>query len=369
MLANGIMLKKERKYLDEVKTMKNKWLYFSLVVVVGMFLFVGCAKGENKSEKIAETTEANYKVEKKEGLKVIATIFAPYDFARQIAGEYGTVSMLEPPASESHSFEPTPQDIINIQNCDVFIYIGGESESWVQDLLQDIDTSKVKVISCMDFVSLYEEELVEGMEEETETGNEWHAIKEKNHKETEEDEHEHEYDEHIWTSPKNAIKIVKGLQSVFAEIDKKHAKEYEANGASYIKKLEKLDGEFRETVKNGKLDTIVFGDRFPLRYFVEEYGLKYYAAFPGCSEQTEPSASTTAFLIDTVREKKIPVVFYLELSNEKIADTICESTGAKKMLFHSCHNITKDDFQAGVTYLDLMQNNVDALKDALEVKQ
>ena len=362
----AMMLIAYKGRLRRGKKMKNRWLYFSLVIVVGMFLFAGCGKGENKNEQIAETTEANHKAEKKEGLKVIATIFAPYDFARQIVGEYGTVSMLEPPASESHSFEPTPQDIINIQNCDVFIYIGGESESWVQDLLQDIDTSKVTVISCMDFVSLYEEELVEGMEEETETGNEWDTIKGEKEEETEE---EQEYDEHIWTSPKNAIKIVEGLQKVFAQTDKKHAKEYEENGASYIEKLEKLDAEFRETVKNGKLDTIVFGDRFPLRYFVEEYGLKYYAAFPGCSEQTEPSASTTAFLIDTVREKKIPVVFYLELSNEKIADTICESTGAKKMLFHSCHNITKDDFQAGVTYLDLMQNNVEALKEALEVKQ
>lgn len=306
------------------------------VMLIGCVCMTGCGK-KTQSDK--------------EGINVVTTKFASYDFARAVVGDKGNVTMLLPPASESHTYEPTPQDIISIQNADLFVYNGGESETWVDEVLKDIDTSKVKVISCMDMVTLYEEETVEGMqaEEEEEEGEEGEEV---------------EYDEHVWTSPMNAKKIVEGIEKEVAEIDAANKDTYLENAASYEQKLDKLDSEFKEVVSKANNPTVVFGDRFPLRYFVEEYGIKYFAAFPGCAEDTEPNASTVAFLIDKVKAEKIPVVFHIELSNEKITNTICESTGAKSMLFHACHNISKDDFEAGVTYVDLMEQNVKNLDAA-----
>ena len=207
-------------------------------------------------------------------------------------------------------------------------------------------------------VDLLEEETVEGMQEEEHEH-------EHEHEHDGEEHQEEEYDEHIWTSPKNSIKIVEKLQQTFMEVDEANKDDYKKNGDSYIAELEELDAKFQNVVEHAERKTIVFGDRFPLRYFAEEYGLDYYAAFPGCAEDTEPSASTIAFLIDKVKEEKIPVVYHLELSNEKMADTICESTGAKKLLFHACHNISKEDFENGVTYVELMEKNVETLQEAL----
>lgn len=324
--------------------MKSKIKVLLLVTAMACVCLAGCGKKEGNVNTTGKKDESGK-------LKIVTTIFAPYDFSRQIAGDNAEITMLLPPASETHTFEPTPQDIINIQNCDVFIYIGGESDSWIEDVLKDIDTSKIKVIPLMKEVDLLEEEMVEGMQEEEH--------------EHEEEHHEEEYDEHIWTSPKNSIKIVEKLQQTFIEVDEKNKEYYKKSGDSYKKELEELDAKFQSAVENGKRKTIVFGDRFPLRYFVEEYGLDYYAAFPGCAEDTEPSASTIAFLIDKVREEEIPVVFHLELSNEKMTDTICESTSAKKVLFHSCHNISKEDFENGTTYIELMEKNVKVLEEAL----
>lgn len=324
----------------------KKGIYQVILLAVCLFCLSGCGKEQKK-----ETMETG----KQEQLNIVTTIFAPYDFARQIVGEKGTVTMLEPPGGESHSYEPTPQDIISIENCDMFVYIGGESETWVEDLLKDIDTSKVKVVSCMDFVTALEEETVEGMEAEKE--------------EHEDEEGETEYDEHIWTSPENAIAIVKQLSECIQQLDQDNQEFYQQRTQSYLARLEQLDQSFQKVVDNAERKTVIFGDRFPLRYFVEEYGLTYFAAFPGCAEDTEPSAATITFLVDKVKEENIPVVFHIELSNEKIADTICESTGAEKVLFHSCHNISKDDFSAGVTYLELMEQNVSALEKALGTKE
>ena len=324
--------------------MKSKIKVLLLVTAMACVCLAGCGKKEGNVNTTGKKDESGK-------LKIVTTIFAPYDFSRQIAGDNAEITMLLPPASETHTFEPTPQDIINIQNCDVFIYIGGESDSWIEDVLKDIDTSKIKVIPLMKEVDLLEEEMVEGMQEEE--------------YEHEEEHHEEEYDEHIWTSPKNSIKIVEKLQQTFIEVDEKNKEYYKKSGDSYKKELEELDAKFQSAVENGKRKTIVFGDRFPLRYFVEQYGLDYYAAFPGCAEDTEPSASTIAFLIDKVREEEIPVVFHLELSNEKMTDTICESTSAKKVLFHSCHNISKEDFENGTTYIELMEKNVKVLEEAL----
>ena len=281
-------------------------------------------------------------------LNVVTTIFPPYDFAKNVGGESVNVSMLLKPGMESHSYDPTPQDIIKIQECDLFIYTGGESDEWVKDILESSDKKPKKVLAMMDIVDTVEEETVEGME-----------------KEDEDDSDEIEYDEHVWTSPKNAVHIADAIDSVLKELDKDHTDEFEKNTSEYKNKLSQLDGDFREITDNAKRKTLVFGDRFPFRYFADEYGLKYYAAFLGCSSETEPSPSTISFLIDKVKAEKIPVVFSIEFSNGKVADTICESTGAKKLTFHSCHNVTQEQFNNGVSYLSLMYDNVKALKEAL----
>lgn len=302
-----------------------------------------------------------------EKLSVVATIFPQYDFVRQIAGDLVELTMLLPPGAESHSFEPTPQDIITIQNCDVFIYVGGESDAWIEDILSSMDTNAMRVVSLMELVDVVEEEIVEGMEEEHE--HEEHDHEEGEEHEEEEHEHEHEeaeYDEHVWTSPVNAKGIVRALADTLCEADAANAEAYTQNAAAYTAELDALDAAFRAAVAEGTRKTIVFGDRFPFRYFADAYGLDYYAAFPGCSTETEPAASTVAFLIDKVKEESIPAVFHIELSNEKMADTICEATGAKKLLLHACHNISKNDFEAGVTYLQLMTANVEALREALQ---
>jgi zinc transport system substrate-binding protein len=461
---------------------------------------------------------------------VVAVNFPAYDFARQIAGDRVNLTMLLPPGAESHSFEPTPRDIIKIQDCDVFIYVGGENDVWVDRVLESIDTSKKKIIRMMDTVDVVEEEIVEGMEDDehehshsefdpakvkdrplsdfagswmsgvpflnngsldsyiahsaeeagistaevkatlnsawasdyetiTVTGNtlsignraaaytyRGYEIVESDHgasvwykyqittptnsfpayimfndhgdgnEEEHHEEHEHEgvahihfkygnasfaelleragwagmffeatasvgeivetlaghghqeereYDEHVWTSPKNAQRIVRVIADALCEVDSVHAAVFSRNAEAYSAQLDELDKEFQAVVNNARRKTIVFGDRFPFRYFADAYGLTYFAAFPGCSTETEPSAATVAFLIDKIKAEKIPVVFHIELSNERMADTIADETGAKKLLFHACHNISKQEFDRGVTFLELQRANIPRLREAL----
>ena len=281
-------------------------------------------------------------------LNIVTTIFPPYDFAKNAGGEYVNVSMLLKPGMESHSYDPTPQDIIKIQECDLFIYTGGESDEWVKDILESGDKKPKKVLAMMDIVDTVEEETVEGMEKE------------------EDDIDEIEYDEHVWTSPKNAITITASITNALCQLDENHQASFNQNLMTYRRELSLLDNSFREVADNAKRKTIVFGDRFPFRYLADEYDLKYYAAFPGCSSETEPSPNTISFLIDKVKAEKIPVVFSIEFSNGKVADTICESTGAKKLTFHSCHNVTQEEFDSGIGYLSLMHENLKALKEALD---
>ncbi len=290
---------------------------------------------------------------KTDGISIVSTIFPSYDFARQItAGTNANVTMLLQPGEEVHSFDPTSQDIIRVQSADLFLYVGGENDTWVENVLSGLDKS-VHTFKMMDYVTLYEEELTEGMQPEAGEPQAAGA------------EEETEWDEHVWTAPVNAIAIVKAMTSELAAIDPDNATAYQANSDAYVKQLEALDQSFRDVVNGAARKTVVFADRFPVRYFVEEFGLQYYAAFPGCSADTEPSAATLAALIDHVKTEKIPYVFYIEMSNQKMADTVCEETGAQKLLFHTCHNVTKTEFESGATYLSLMQNNVLTLKKAL----
>lgn len=279
-----------------------------------------------------------------EGVGVIVSNFPLYDFARQIGGDLIQVNLLLDPGVESHSFEPTPQDIIAIQKADLFLYIGGESEAWVDSILDS--SQKRNSLALMDSVELLEEEVTEGM------GQGEHG-------------HEHEKDEHIWTSPKNAIQMSRAICSALCQADPEHREEYQRNLAAYEEQLMALDQTFREIIQHAVRQKVVFGDRFPFRYFTEEYGLSYEAAFPGCAAQAEPSAATMAYLIDQVKTEQIPVIFYLELSNRKVADAIAEATGVKTALFHSCHNLSLQEFERGETYFSLMNQNAQRLKEAL----
>lgn len=320
--------------------------FLSVIIMSVMLVATLCACGNSKnsaSKTQSGSDDSNGKI------SVVTTIFPPYDFARQVGGDNVDLTMLLKPGTESHNYDPTPQDIIKIHNCDLFIYVGGESDEWVRDILESNDSKPKKIISLMDCVDAVEEEIVEGMED----------------KDEDDDTHKIEYDEHVWTSPKNSIIISKKISSALIELDKDNAKTYEKNTTEYSQKLSLLDSKFQNIVDNAKRKTIIFGDRFPMRYFADEYGLKYYAAFPGCSSETEPSAATVSFLIDKVKAEKIPVVFSIEFSNGKVADTICEDTGAKKLTFHSCHNITQEQFDSGITYIDLMNQNAENIKEAL----
>jgi zinc transport system substrate-binding protein len=308
---------------------------FILITLAALLYGGGC-----KQDKKAVIRNTNGKI------NVTAMNFPPYDFVRQIAEDRVNLSMLLPPGAESHSFEPSPRDMITIQSSAVFIYTGGESDDWVDRILESMNTSGMRIIRMIEIVDAVEEEIVEGMQEEDE-------------------EEETAYDEHIWTSPKNAILIVNAITDVLCEVDSANAAFFRQNAQIYTNQLDELDKQFKAVVDGAKRKIIVFGDRFPFRYFTDVYGLTYYAAFPGCSTETEPSVATVAFLINKIKAEKIPVIFHIELSNERMADTISGETGAKKLLLHACHNISKRDFEAGLGYLDLMRLNVENLREAL----
>lgn len=273
-------------------------------------------------------------------LQIVCTSFPAYDFAREIAGDRAELTLLIKPGSEVHSYEPTPKDMIRIQESDLFICNGGESEQWAKTLITP-ELNTIYMMDCVDTV----EESADGI---------YNA-----------EDGEPELDEHVWTSPLNAIKISEEICNALCKLDTDNAEEYKMNFAAYKAQLMALDREFRQVIKNSGKHTLVFADRFPMRYFALEYGLDCYAAFPGCSSETEPSAKTVAYLIDRVREDKIPAVLYMEFSNQKMADVICEDTGCKKLPFYSAHSVSAEQFEQGVSYLDLMRINLNSLKEAL----
>lgn len=302
----------------------------------------------------------------KEPLKIICTNFASYDFVRQIVGDKAEVTMLLKPGAEAHSYEPSPKDIQAIGKSDLFVYTGGDSDEWVDGMLSSIDKSKLKTLKMMDTVKLYEEEMSEGMQEEEHE----HHHDDKDHHDDKEHHHHDgeegpEMDEHVWTSPANAIQIVKALTETISGLDKDNAQTYQKNAEAYIAKLEKLDKDFHDVIDHAKRKEIIVGDRFPFLYFAKEFGLTYYAAFPGCSTDTETNPATIAFLVDKVKEDHIPVVFHIEMSNEQMSKAIAEATGAKNELLNAVHNVSDEEFKKGVTYIDLMNHNVKVLKEAL----
>ena len=283
--------------------------------------------------------------------QIVATVFPAYDFARSAAGELADVTLLLPPGAESHSYEPTPADILRVQRCDLFIYLGGESDAWVDTILSAIEP-RGDVLRMIDCVDLLEEETVEGMQ-----GGHDH-----------EEGHDHlgevlSMDEHVWTAPRNAAAVTRIIGQRLALLDRSNGEAYAAGAEAYALELEELDRDFTAFFDTLPDRTIVFGDRFPLLYFAEAYDLDYYAAFPGCGAQTEPSAATVAFLTRKVREEGLPAVWYIEFSNHLMADSIAEAAGVETAQFHTCHNVSRADLEAGATCLSLMRANLEALRE------
>ncbi|MGN1119303.1 MAG: metal ABC transporter substrate-binding protein [Oscillospiraceae bacterium] len=282
-------------------------------------------------------------------LSVVTTIFPAYDFARQVFGDSAEITLLLKPGVESHSYDPSARDIVKISECDLFIYNGGESDVWVENILDSVEG--VPTCRMMDAVEAISEELAEGMQEE--------------HDEHEEHSHDEEYDEHIWTSPRNALLITEHISQTAQQLFADKAQTLAENEAAYTAKLANLDERFSELLA-GESRYFVFGDRFPLLYFFKEYGLNYYAAFPGCGSEVEPSAQTVSFLLNKLAgDDVIKTVFYIELSNHKLADTLAGEVSFPTAEFHTCHNLTAEDFAAGETYLSLMERNYNMLLEAL----
>ena len=296
------------------------------------------------------SSESSYFESDSTKLKIISTVFPPYDLAKHIAGDNAEIKILLPPGSEAHTYEPTAKEIIAIQNCDIFLYIGAENEQWADKLINSNDTSKVKIVKLIDCVPTLSEEDEEEHEDE--------------HKHHDHD-HEHEIDEHIWTSPKNARLMLSAVYNAICEVDPKNSKTYTENKDAYDEQLADLDNDYKTAVDNAKNKTIVLADKFPFRYLAHEYGLDCYAAFSSCSDESEPSVSTMIKLTKRIKENNVPVVFYLEFSSTKIADTLCDETGATKLMLHSCHNVSKQDIENNVSYVDLMKQNLENLKVAL----
>ena len=391
--------------------------------VLGISLVLGgCAQTGGSQGAFDASSEENGK------LKVAVTLFPYYDFVRQIAGNQVDLQMVIPAGMDSHSFEPTPADIRTIQHADILISNGGTMEHWLDETLAALDTTNMTIVTMMDYVDAVEEEIVEGMEDadhdhehthvyvaadhdhsgEMPEEHAAHAHEDDDHDHSgetpeehaahahEDDDHDHsgetpeehaahsyeedtrsyvdhdgheeeiEYDEHIWTSPVNAMKLVDVIGDTLAEADPAHADTYHQGAENYKKELEEIDSGFREVSANRKRNMIVMGDKFPFRYLADEYQLDYRAAFSGCSSDTEPSAKTIAYLIDKVKEEQIPAVYYLELSSHRVAEIIGEETGAEPLLLHSCHNVTREQFDAGITYAGLMRQNIENLRKGID---
>ena len=380
------ILKKE--FIRENKfSRKTEFLRKSVVFIVTISMILGMAGCGKTTEK-----EDNYR------LKIVASLFPYYDMARAVIGDVKGIDlkMIVTPGQDSHSFEPTPSDVIQMENADVLIYNGGSLETWIDTLLDSLNNKNKIQMKMMDYVDVLNEEIVEGMDTRFEEhDHEEHSHKEDNHNkenhkedshseenhkednhsedssndsefhnEDSEEEHE-ETDEHIWTSPVNEIIMTEKICETLSKALPEEKENFQKNAENYISQLKELDNEFRTIVENAKTKEIIFADKFPLQYFAKEYGLKYYAAFPGCGSDMEPSAKTIAFLVDKIKEDNIKAVFYLELSSHIVADAIETDTGAKPLQFNSCHNITQKQLDSGVTYVDLMKENVNNLKIAL----
>ena len=335
----------------------KKIIALLLVLLMTAGMLAGC--GKQKDDDTTDTTDK---------LSIVTTIFPEYDWVRQILGDKADnadVTMLLDNGVDLHSYQPTADDIVKISDCDLFIYVGGESDGWVEDALKNATNKDMKVVNLLEVLGdkVKNEEVVEGMQEEEhehEDGEE--------HEEGEEHEHKEEADEHVWLSLKNAEVLVGTISNALQEVDPGNKDAYAANADAYVKKLSALDAEYQTAVDNAARKTVLFGDRFPFRYLVDDYGLNYYAAFVGCSAETEASFETISFLAKKVDELKLPCVLTIEGKNHKIAETIVKNTAPKSqkiLTMDSMQSTTSKDVASGTTYFSVMEKNLAVLKEAL----
>ncbi len=333
---------------------------------------------DSKKQEASATPSAQAKI------KVVATIFPEYDWVRAIAGatENVEVTLLMDKGTDLHSYNPSADDMVKIAASDLFIYVGGESDEWVEKALENSASQKRKVINLVESLGSMakEEVLVEGMESD-EHEHEHHGDHDDDHDgdhhaEHHDDDHDGdhheegpEYDEHVWLSLRNTVVLIQTIEKQLSEIDSAHASTYKANAEAYIQKLTALDGEFKKVVEGASVKTLLFGDRFPFRYFADDYGLTYFAAFAGCSAESEASFETIVFLAKKVDSLGLKNVMTLEKSDGKIASTIVQNSKAKDqkiLALNSMQSVTAKDVADGVTYLSLMQSNLAVLKEALK---
>lgn len=327
-------------------------------LLLALFMLVGALAGCGKQNDTNQTDK----------LSIVTTIFPEYDWVREILGEKADnaeITMLLDNGVDLHSYQPTADDIVKISDCDLFIYVGGESDEWVEDALRNAANGNMKVINLLEVLgdSVKTEEIVEGMQEEEHEHEDAHA-----HDDAEEHEHEEEADEHVWLSLKNAKMLVRVISKALQELDPDNKDIYAANADAYVKKLSALDAEYQAAVDAASNKTILFGDRFPFRYLVDDYGLRYYAAFVGCSAETEAGFETISFLAKRVDEWKLPCVLTIEGAQHKIAETVVRNTTAKNqrvLTMDSMQSTTSKDVKNGTTYLSVMEKNLSVLKEAL----
>lgn len=321
-------------------------------LLLALFMLVAALAGCGKQNDTNQTDK----------LSIVTTIFPEYDWVREILGDKADnaeITMLLDNGVDLHSYQPTADDIVKISDCDLFIYVGGESDEWVEDALRNAANRNMKVINLLEVLgdSVKTEEIVEGMQEE-----------EHEHEDAEEHEHEEEADEHVWLSLKNAKMLVRVISKALQELDPNNKDIYAANADAYVKKLSALDAEYQAAVDAASNKTILFGDRFPFRYLVDDYGLRYYAAFVGCSAETEAGFETISFLAKRVDEWKLPCVLTIEGAQHKIAETVVRNTTAKNqrvLTMDSMQSTTSKDVKNGTTYLSVMEKNLSVLKEAL----
>ncbi len=320
--------------------MKKGITFLITIILIFSLLVIGISKINKQSQS-------------EEKIKVIATLFPQYDFAKQIGGDKVDVSLLLTPGTETHTYEPTPQDIINVNKADLYIYTGKYMEPWSDKIANSI-TSNTQVLDASKNINLINEEQFE-KEHDTIDNNE----------EESDNSHHHEYDPHIWLNPQNAIGMVKNIEEELCNIDPQNKEYYQKNAENYIKQLTNLDNEIETTIRESQKNKIAFGGTFAYAYFIQRYNLQYVSAYDSCGENSEPSVTKVKEVIDYMKENNINVIFYQELSAGKIADTISKETGATKLVFHTIHNASQEEINNGETYISLMQKNLQNLKQAL----
>ncbi len=323
------------KTAERYKTIMIKKIIPLVLLLLVTLLFASCAGAENGEEN--------------EGISIVTTVFPQYDFAKKLTeGTSAKVKMLIPAGSEAHTYDPTPADMIAAAKSDIFIWVGGESEAWTEKIIKSTLTEKTKVIALMDTVLLLESNSGHGQGYGHDDGK----------------EHDHSQDEHVWTSPKNAIEIVKVICTTLCEIDYENSDIYRKNAEEYLSSLSELDGEFEALAMEISGRPLIIGDRFPFLYLADAYGLEFVSPFKGCSSHTEASMAEMASVIETARENGAKTIFSVDFSNEKMAKSIAGEVGASVSRLYSCHTASGDDIDAGRGYIEIMQKNLSALSKA-----